>query len=126
MGGARGNALLTSLLGAVLLLLLAIEGATIPWINPLLSVHVFVGLLLLGPVAVKLGSTGYRFARYYRGRADYTRRGPPAPIMRFVVAPILVLSTLVCSAPVSRLSPVRRAAPCSASTRRVSSSGSGR
>jgi len=95
VGGARGNALLTSLLGAVLLLLLAIEGATIPWINPLLSVHVFVGLLLLGPVAVKLGSTGYRFARYYRGRADYTRRGPPAPIMRFVVAPILVLSTLV-------------------------------
>ena len=64
MGGARGNALLTSLLGAVLLVLLAVEGATIPLIHQLLSVHVFVGLLLLGPVALKLGSTGYRFARY--------------------------------------------------------------
>ncbi len=95
MGGARGNALLTSLLAAVLLLLLAIEGATIPWIQPLLSVHVFVGLLLLGPLALKLGSTGYRAASYYRGGAEYVRRGPPASIMRFVVAPILVLSTLV-------------------------------
>jgi hypothetical protein len=82
-------------LGAVLLLLLAIEGATIPWIRPLLSVHVFVGLLLLGPLALKLGSTGYRAASYYRGGAEYVRRGPPASIMRFVVAPILVLSTLL-------------------------------
>ncbi len=95
MGGARGNALLTSLSGAVLLVLLAVEGATIPWIQPLLSVHVFVGLLLLGPVALKLASAGYRFLGYYRGRADYVRLGPPAAIMRFVVAPALVLSTLV-------------------------------
>ena len=95
MGGARGNALLTSLLGAVLLVLLAVEGATIPWINQLLSVHVFVGLLLLGPVAVKLASTGYRFASYYGGGAEYVRRGPPVPVVRFVVAPVLVLSTLV-------------------------------
>jgi Kelch motif/PQQ-like domain len=95
LGGARGNALLTSLTAAVLLVLLAVEGATIPLIRQLLSVHVFVGLLLLGPVALKLASTGYRFTRYYLGRADYVRLGPPAPPMRFVVAPILVLSTLV-------------------------------
>ena len=47
--GALGNGRLTSLVGLVLLVLLAVEGATIPWIQPLLSVHVFVGMLLLGP-----------------------------------------------------------------------------
>ncbi|HKN62729.1 MAG TPA: hypothetical protein VJV76_00200 [Gaiellaceae bacterium] len=95
MGGARGNALLTSLMAAVLLVLLAVEGATIPLINELLSVHVFLGLLLLGPVALKLASTGYRFARYYGRGAEYVRQGPPASLVRYVVAPTLVLSTLV-------------------------------
>jgi hypothetical protein len=95
VGGARGNALLTSLLGAMLLVLLAVEGATIPVIRQLLSVHVFVGLLLLGPVALKLASVGYRLARYYRRNEDYVSLGPPASLMRFVVAPTLVLSTLV-------------------------------
>jgi hypothetical protein len=46
-------------------------------------------------VALKLASTGYRFARYYSGRADYVSLGPPAVLMRVVVAPILVISTLV-------------------------------
>ncbi|MFZ0341953.1 MAG: PQQ-binding-like beta-propeller repeat protein, partial [Gaiellaceae bacterium] len=76
-------------------MLLAVEGATIPLIGQLLSVHVFVGLLLLGPVALKLASTGYRFARYYLGGSEYVRLRPPASLMRFVVAPVLVLSTLV-------------------------------
>ena len=95
MGGARGNALLTSLVAAMLLVLLAVEGATIPLIGQLLSVHVFVGLLLLGPVALKLASTGYRLVRYYGRNEDYVSLGPPASLMRFVVAPVLVLSTLV-------------------------------
>lgn len=34
LGGAQGNALLTSLLAAVLLVLLAVEGATIPLAAP--------------------------------------------------------------------------------------------
>ena len=76
LGGARGNSLLTSLTAAVLLVLLAVEGATIPLIHQLLSLHVFLGLLLLGPVAFKLASTGYRFLRYYGGRADYVSLGP--------------------------------------------------
>jgi hypothetical protein len=92
--GAIGNGRLTSLVGLVLLVLLAVEGSTIPWIRPLLSVHVFVGMLLLGPVALKLASTGYRFVRYYTGGPEYVRAGPPAPLMRLLVAPVLVLSTL--------------------------------
>ena len=95
LGGAVGNNRLTSLLGVILLVGLAVEGATIPSLNSLLSVHIFVGMLLLGPVALKLASTGYRVARYYAGGREYVRLGPPLPLMRFVVAPVLVLSTLV-------------------------------
>jgi len=89
-----GNLRLTAVVGAVLIVLLAVEGATIPWIGGLLTVHIFVGMLLLGPVGLKLAATGYRFARYYTGSLDYVEKGPPAPLMRVVVAPILVLSTL--------------------------------
>src|ERR1700686_3653226 len=91
--GALGNGRLTALTGALLLVLLAAEGATIPWIRPLLSVHIFLGILLLGPVALKLASTAYRFLRYYSGASEYVRLGPPAPLMRILVAPTLVLST---------------------------------
>jgi hypothetical protein len=93
-GGATGNGRLTALVGVVLLVLLAVEGATIPGIHRLLSVHIFVGMLLLGPVALKLGSCGYRVVRYYTGEREYVREGPPATLMRVLVAPILVLSTL--------------------------------
>ena len=57
-GGTEGNARLIGWTGLVLLVLLAIEGVTILDIRPLLSVHVFVGLLLIPPVALKLGATG--------------------------------------------------------------------
>ena len=94
LGGAAGNVRLTALAGALLLVLVAIEGTTIPFLGALLSVHIFVGLLLLGPVALKLASTGYRFARYYARADEYVALGPPAMLMRVLVAPVLVLSTL--------------------------------
>ncbi len=94
LGGAAGNASLTAIVGAILLVGLAVEGATIPAIHRLLSVHIFVGMLLLGPVALKLASTCYRFARYYGRSREYVRLGPPDPLMRFLVAPVVVLSTL--------------------------------
>ena len=94
LGGAAGNARLTSIAGVVLLVGLAVEGATIPALGQFLSVHIFVGMLLLGPVALKLASVGYRFVRYYTGAREYVRQGPPTPVMRVIVAPILVLSTL--------------------------------
>jgi hypothetical protein len=93
-GGAAGNARLTALAGALLLVLLALEGATIPFLGSLLSVHIFVGLLLLGPVGLKLATTGYRFARYYGGAREYVALGPPELLMRILVAPVLVLTTL--------------------------------
>ena len=91
--GAEGNERLTGIGGAVLLVLLAVEGVTILFIGRLLSVHVFIGLLLLGPVGLKLASTGYRFLGYYTARAAYRRKGPPATPLRLLAIP-LVLSTV--------------------------------
>jgi hypothetical protein len=50
-------------------------------------------LVLIGPVALKLASTGYRFARYYTGSPPYVRKGPPNLALR-VLAPGIVLTTL--------------------------------
>ena len=78
--------------GAVLLVLLAVEGFTILRIGRLLTLHFFLGMLLLGPVALKAGSVIYRFARYYTGDAPYRRKGPPAPLLR-LLGPVIVLLT---------------------------------
>jgi hypothetical protein len=78
--------------GAVLLILLAVEGYTILRIGRLLTLHVFLGLLLLGPVTLKAGSVIYRFARYYTGSEPYRRKGPPQPLLR-VLGPVIVLLT---------------------------------
>jgi hypothetical protein len=90
----EANTRLTSLAGVVLFVLLAVQGVTILRIHRLLAAHVVVGLALLGPLAVKLGSTGWRFVRYYSGDAAYGRAGPPRPLMR-VLAPVVVLTTIV-------------------------------
>lgn len=92
-GGVAGNARLTGSVAAALLVLLAAEGATIPFVGQLLGPHIFIGLLLIPPVALKMASTGYRFARYYTGSETYVRKGPPALPLR-VLAPGVVLTTL--------------------------------
>jgi hypothetical protein len=91
--GVSGNARLTGAAAAALLVLLAAEGATIPFIGPLLGPHIFIGMLLIPPVLLKLASTGYRFARYYTGSPPYVRKGPPNLALR-VLAPGVVLTTL--------------------------------
>jgi hypothetical protein len=93
-GGTEGNARLTTVTGVVLLVLLAVLGITILRIHPLLEEHMFLGMLLIGPVALKMGSAGYRFVRYYTAEPRYRRKGPPELAMR-VLAPLVVLSTVV-------------------------------
>jgi hypothetical protein len=92
-GGVAGNARLTGAVAVALLVLLAAEGVTIPFIGQLLGPHIFIGLLLVPPVALKLASTGYRFARYYGHDEPYVRKGPPPTVLRFL-APGVVLTTL--------------------------------
>ena len=91
--GVAGNARLTGATAAALLVLLAAEGVTIPFIGRLLGPHIFIGMLLIPPVLLKMASTGYRFARYYGGSPPYVRKGPPALALR-LLAPGVVLTTL--------------------------------
>jgi hypothetical protein len=93
-GGTEGNARLTATTAVVLLVLLAAEGLTIPFVQQQLTLHIFLGLLLIPPVLLKLASTGWRFARYYRRAVDYVAKGPPRAFMRLLVAPLVVASTI--------------------------------
>jgi hypothetical protein len=93
-GGVEGNARLTGGAGAALFVILAVEAVTVLQIKQLISVHVFVGMLLVPLVLLKTGTTGYRFAHYYTGDPSYRRKGPPHPMLRFT-GPLLVLSSLV-------------------------------
>jgi hypothetical protein len=91
--GVAGNERLTALAGALLLALILVELATLPNLRALLSLHMFAGVLLAGPLAVKLGTTGYRFVRYYTRSPAYVRRGKP-PLALRVLAPLLIVTTL--------------------------------
>jgi hypothetical protein len=91
--GVAANARLTGAVAAALLVLLAAEGATVPFLGSLIGPHIFIGLVLIPPVLLKMGSTGYRFVRYYVGNAAFVRNGPPPTALR-ALAPGVVLSTV--------------------------------
>ncbi len=91
--GVEGNARLTGSLGAVLFVVLALEGITILARQSLLSAHVFVGMVLVPLVLLKMGSTAYRFVRYYSGTAAYTRKGAP-PVALRLAGPFVVITTV--------------------------------
>jgi uncharacterized protein involved in response to NO len=93
-GGVRGNELLTSAVAVVLVVLLAAEGVTIFRLRSLVDEHMFLGLVLVPPVLLKLGSIGYRFVRYYTGSRAYTAKGTPRLPLR-LLAPVLVSATIV-------------------------------
>lgn len=90
--GVEANARLTGTTAAILLVLLAAEGATLVSVRRLLTPHVFIGMLLIPPIAVKIGSTLWRFARYYRGDTAYRRKGPPHWILRLLGPFVTVLT----------------------------------
>ena len=94
-GGSSANEQLTAIVAAILILLLAIEGATLLNLTSLLTVHAFVGMLLIPVVVLKFASTGWRMLRYYRHAEEYVLRGPPHVALRVLVSPLLILSTLV-------------------------------
>jgi hypothetical protein len=90
----EANARLTAGTAVVLLVLLAIEGVTVLRVGQLLTLHVVVGLLLVPPVLVKIASTTWRFAHYYRGDPAYREKGPPHPALR-VLGPFVVVLTVI-------------------------------
>jgi hypothetical protein len=93
-GGTGGNEELTARTGVFLVVLLAVLGVTIIGIGQFIWLHLFLGLLLLGPVALKMGSTGYRFARYYTRNQTYRDKGPPELLLR-LLAPSVVITTVI-------------------------------
>lgn len=92
-GGVDGNERLTAATAVVLVVLLAALGVTILSIGSLIWWHVLLGMLLIPPVLLKLGSTGWRFARYYARAPEYLRRGPPLLPLR-LMAPLVIAATL--------------------------------
>jgi len=101
--GVKANGRLTASSAAVLLVLLAAEGVTILRVRQLVSPHVFIGMLLVPPVLVKIGSTGYRFARYYRGAPAYRRKGPPPVLLRLLGPVVVILTVMVLASGVALL-----------------------
>jgi hypothetical protein len=91
--GVKGNARLTGSVAAVLLVLLAVEGVTVLRVGSLLTLHVFVGFVLIPPILLKVASTGYRFVRYYAGSPAYRHKGPP-PLALRLLGPMMVVLTL--------------------------------
>jgi hypothetical protein len=93
LGGTEGNERLTAAAAVVLTGLLAAEGVTVVHMRGLVTAHMFIGLVLIPPVLLKLGSTGYRFLRYYGGTVAYRAKGPPRLPLR-LLAPVLVAATI--------------------------------
>jgi hypothetical protein len=91
--GVAGNARLTGTFGAVIFVLLFLEGITVLRVRALISMHVFLGMLLVPFVIVKIASTGYRIVRYYRGDAAYADKGPPPVVLR-ILGPFVVVTTI--------------------------------
>lgn len=88
-----GNERLTAVTGAVLLILFSAEVVTTLLMGSLFGLHFFLGMVLVGPVCLKIASTVWRFARYYAGSVPYVRRGPP-PILQRVLGPVLVITSV--------------------------------
>jgi hypothetical protein len=93
LGGTEGNEVLTLATAALLTVLLLAEGVTVLNVGGLLTAHMFIGLVLVPPLLVKIGSTSYRMVRYYAGAPAYRQKGPPLLPLR-LLAPVLVVATI--------------------------------
>ena len=92
--GVRSNLRLTAVVGLAMLVPLVVVSLSGLSFDQFWRVHYFAGFLLVPLLLVKLGSTGWRMARYYLGDPRYREAGPPRPLLR-VLAPVLVVSTVV-------------------------------
>jgi hypothetical protein len=89
----EANARLTGMTAALLMVLLVAEGLTILRVRSLLTPHVVIGMVLVPVVLLKIGSTSWRFARYYFGDPEYRRKGPP-PLLLRLLGPFVVALTV--------------------------------
>ena len=94
VAGVEGNARLTAAIAAIIFILLAVEGVTILQVGPLLIPHVFIGVLMIPVVVLKIGTTTWRFAKYYLGDEEYRGKGAPPIILR-MLGPALIALTII-------------------------------
>ncbi|HWA64896.1 MAG TPA: hypothetical protein VG899_00825 [Mycobacteriales bacterium] len=88
-----GNARLTAWTGLLILGLVALQGVTLLALGSLISVHLFVGGVLVPLVLLKLATTGWRMTRFYRGCHPYVSAGKP-PLALRLLAPLVIVSSL--------------------------------
>ena len=123
--GTAGNELLTSATGAVLTALLLAEGVTILWLGGLRTEHMFIGLVLIPPVAAQArrapatGSSATTRAR--RATARRARRCSRCACSPRSSSRATVLVFAIRRRAAAHRSPVRRR--CSSCTRSPSSCG---
>jgi hypothetical protein len=91
--GVEGNSRITGMAAALLLVVLAAEGATLLDVGHWLSIHVFLGMVVVPLAVLKLASTSYRAARYYLRDARYRERGAPPWLLR-ILGPVVAISTI--------------------------------
>jgi len=97
-GGAEANTRLTGTVGLVLLLLFAAQIATvILGVRSVLAWHVVIGLILVPPVLLKIGSTTWRMVSYYRRTGDYRQHPRPSSAKR-ILGPLLAALTVTMGA----------------------------
>jgi hypothetical protein len=90
-----GNERLTATVGLVLVVLTVVELGTLLFgLGQFLSLHVFVGFVLIPLLLLKISSTGWRFSRYYTRSEPYRLKGAPQIVMR-MLAPLLLAATVV-------------------------------
>ena len=125
-GGTTGNERLTTATGVVLLVLLAVIGVTILRLRSLLWVHLFVGMLLIGPIALKIGQHGLPLRALLHRRPALPPQGPAVRACCGCSPRSSSSRRSRCSPAVSRCcsSGHPRAGRCCRSTRSASSSGS--
>jgi len=70
------NARWTAVAGSVTVFLLAAEGMTVLRVSRRLGPNVFIGMLLVTPILLTMGSTSWTFAHYDRGDTGYRRQRP--------------------------------------------------
>jgi hypothetical protein len=91
-----GNSRLTGISASFLLPLFLFEVVTVVLgVKSVITLHVVIGLILLGPALLKLASVTYRMVSYYRGVAAYQQRGRPTVGLRLLGAALGVLFVLL-------------------------------
>jgi len=88
------NKRLTATSATVLFVLIIVELVITANLVELISYHIFVGILIAGPLVVKMCSTGHRFFSYYTKSPNFVKAGPPNILLR-LLAPFLVFFTVL-------------------------------